>query len=494
MLQTEQPPQGNIQEIEQTEQTPQGNIQENTQPSLEHLTEQFFKNYEVEMAQVLGNLGTSITKDTSRSEAPISSSNPIVDLPDTEMPFPEDEEQEEPHNEVNIPIEQAEHIEEEKEQLLTDQDEGYPDISQKQKIVGKGHYRIKKLKQENKLLRRRVKRIKVLKKKVGKLKEIIKELRKQLELADKAYERKKTKRPRTQGRNPLPRRTVHTSSIGTQTEFPVPEETTEMEPQAEIPAAEEATVQNEEVTPLEEHEVEPQTGAPTVEETSAQPEELLPTNFLAPLETIDADAQTDSPTTEDAVVQTEGVFQSHEQNAIIDRLETELVQTQKTLTQCRSEMVTMEEYQKVVKQLKTMSATENETFAELTRAQGKIKKVQNQLEKDLEKIKEICDVYTDAIDCRAPATNYTLFLLERYLLLRVKSIRAGKPIKFTTVSEFVPCFREQEEKVKYFLCEFTSITSSWKITGKRTLVLLLGTYSSKHFFLHQKPNQMGKST
>jgi hypothetical protein len=71
----------------------------------------------------------------------------------------------------------------------------------------------------------------------------------------------------------------------------------------------------------------------------------------------------------------------------------------------------------------------------------------------LEQIKEICDVYTDAIDCRAPATNYTLFLLERYLLLRVKSIRAGKPIKFTTVSEFVSCFREQEEKVQYFLCE-----------------------------------------
>jgi DNA anti-recombination protein RmuC len=64
-------------------------------------------------------------------------------------------------------------------------------------------------------LKRRVKRIKVLKQKVGRLKEIIKELRKQLEQADKAYERKKTKRPRTQGRNPLPRRTVHTSSVGT---------------------------------------------------------------------------------------------------------------------------------------------------------------------------------------------------------------------------------------------------------------------------------------
>jgi hypothetical protein len=100
-----------------------------------------------------------------------------------------------------------------------------------------------------------------------------------------------------------------------------------------------------------------------------------------------------------------------------------------------------------------MSATESETYVELTRAQGKVKKVQNQLEKALEQIKEICDVYTDAINCRAPATNYTLFLLERYLLLRVKSIRVGKPITFTTVPEFISCFREQEEKVQYFLCE-----------------------------------------
>jgi len=64
------------------------------------------------------------------------------------------------------------------------------------------------------LLKRRVKRIKVLKKKVGKLKEIIKELRKQLEQADKAHEIKKTKRHRAQGRNPLPRRVVQTSSVG----------------------------------------------------------------------------------------------------------------------------------------------------------------------------------------------------------------------------------------------------------------------------------------
>jgi hypothetical protein len=71
----------------------------------------------------------------------------------------------------------------------------------------------------------------------------------------------------------------------------------------------------------------------------------------------------------------------------------------------------------------------------------------------LEKIKEIFDVYSDAINYRAHATNYTLFLLERYLFLSVKAIRVGKPITFTTAPEFISCFGEQEEKVQYFLCE-----------------------------------------
>ena len=89
-----------------------------------------------------------------------------------------------------------------------------------------------------------------------------------------------------------------------------------------------------------------------------------------------------------------------------------------------------------------MLATDNETFVELNRTQGKVKKVQGQLDGALEKIKEICSVYSDIVVCRAPTTNYTLFLLERYMLLRVKYIRVGKPFEFTTVSDFVSCFRE----------------------------------------------------
>jgi chromosome segregation ATPase len=139
--------------------------------------------------------------------------------------------------------------------------------------------------------------------------------------------------------------------------------------------------------------------------------------------------------------------QSQAQSVTINRLKAKLTQAQQALAQHQHGMVTRTKYQRIVKELKDMTATEGETYVALTRAQEKIKKVQTQLEKALEQIKEICDVYSDAINCRA------LFLLERYLLLRVKAIRVGKPISFDTIPEFISCFREQDEKVQYFLCE-----------------------------------------
>jgi hypothetical protein len=151
--------------------------------------------------------------------------------------------QEEPHPEVRIPLEQTEHLEGTEEQPPADQNEEDLETPHKQKS-GKIHRRIRKLKKENKLLKRRAKKVEVLKKKVGKLREIIKELRKQLEQADKAHKRKKNKRPRVQGRNPLPKRAVTTNSVGTQTD---PEEI----------IAEDAVAQNEEVIPLETREMKP---------------------------------------------------------------------------------------------------------------------------------------------------------------------------------------------------------------------------------------------
>jgi hypothetical protein len=88
-----------------------------------------------------------------------------------------------------------------------------------------------------------------------------------------------------------------------------------------------------------------------------------------------------------------------------------------------------------------MSTTENETFVELSKANEKFKKVQGQLDGYLEQIKEIFSVYSDILACRAPTTNYAMFVLESYLLLTVKYIRACTPSEFTTISDFVSCFK-----------------------------------------------------
>ena len=109
-------------------------------------------------------------------------------------------------------------------------------------------------------MRKRVKKIKVLKQKVGRLKETIRQLRKQLEQAEKSHEKKKSKRARVQGRNPLPRMIVHTNFVGTQTKLHAPLASVELETQREVP---------------------------TTKVTTVQTEGLFPTDFTAPLETIE---------------------------------------------------------------------------------------------------------------------------------------------------------------------------------------------------------------
>jgi predicted nuclease with TOPRIM domain len=82
----------------------------------------------------------------------------------------------------------------------------------------KSQKQIRKLKKENKVLKKKAKRAVRLKKKVENLKEIIKELRKQLELEDKIHKRKKNKRGRMQGINPLPKKAASTTYVGIQTD------------------------------------------------------------------------------------------------------------------------------------------------------------------------------------------------------------------------------------------------------------------------------------
>jgi hypothetical protein len=137
------------------------------------------------MAQVLGNLGISLIENADRSgepQAPTSShSNPVFDLPDMEIPSPEGIEQPEPQFDENDPLEKPEHPKYIGKQLPVDQ--GGEDLEiphRHEEKVGKGNNKTRKLKHENKILRKRVKKIKVLKQKVGRLKETIRQLRKQV--------------------------------------------------------------------------------------------------------------------------------------------------------------------------------------------------------------------------------------------------------------------------------------------------------------------------
>jgi hypothetical protein len=78
--------------------------------ALDHLTEQFMKSYEVEIAQVFGSLGTSIDRGTNNTEKFLeqaSSSKRVEDFPDIEMYFTEDRAQEEPNFETRSPLGQT---------------------------------------------------------------------------------------------------------------------------------------------------------------------------------------------------------------------------------------------------------------------------------------------------------------------------------------------------------------------------------------------------
>jgi hypothetical protein len=94
------------------------------------------------------------------------------------------------------------------------------------------------------------------------------------------------------------------------------------------------------------------------------------------LESIETETQTDAPVTVEKVFQTEEVLHSSEQDATIRILEAALEQSQQTLTQWRNEMVTITEHKKKFKQLRAMSATENETFIDISREKEKTKKSQ----------------------------------------------------------------------------------------------------------------------
>ena len=76
------------------------------------------------------------------------------------------------------------------------------------------------------------------------------------------------------------------------------------------------------------------------------------------------------------------------------------------------------------------------------------------MDKARNQIDTMFSLYSNVLTCRSPATNYALFLLERYLLLKIKAIRAGKPIELKTTEDFISRCKEHGAKVQRILCKF----------------------------------------
>ena len=62
-----------------------------------------------------------------------------------------------------------------------------------------------------------------------------------------------------------------------------------------------------------------------------------------------------------------------------------------------------------------------------------MKKSQYQVEQAKKKTSMVFSLYSDVLTCRAPTNNYALFLVEIYLLLKVRAVMAGKPTTFKTI-------------------------------------------------------------
>lgn len=104
-------------------------------------------------------------------------------------------------------------------------------------------------------------------------------------------------------------------------------------------------------------------------------------------------------------------------------------------------------HQELRKKFETLTATKDETFAQYKAKQKKFEKAQVKLRKAKEKLETVCSLYSSTLSCRASATNYALFLLERYLLLKIKVVKASKSMEIKTTPDFVKCFREQNEQL-----------------------------------------------
>ena len=82
---------------------------------------------------------------------------------------------------------------------------------------------------------------------------------------------------------------------------------------------------------------------------------------------------------------------------VISRLQDTLTQTQQELANYKKEVVPLQVHQELLKKLKKLTTTEDETFSNFRSEQEKLKKAQAQLEEATKKTNTIFSIYLDVL-------------------------------------------------------------------------------------------------
>ena len=127
---------------------------------------------------------------------------------------------------------------------------------------------------------------------------------------------------------------------------------------------------------------------------------------------------------------------------------------QQEAEQLREQEIPREKYEELQQQLRNMRQSESQAFEGWQKEQEKVAKVTRRLDAVIKQLDTVCSLYSDVLTCRALVKNYALFLLERYLRLKIKAVRAGAPIQINTVNDFIDCCKHYGVKVQRLLCEF----------------------------------------
>ena len=100
-----------------------------------------------------------------------------------------------------------------------------------------------------------------------------------------------------------------------------------------------------------------------------------------------------------------------------------LMQAQQAVEKLTEQTVSREKYEELQQQLRNANLSESQAFEGWRKEQEKVAKVSHRLDVVIRQMDTLCSLYIGVLACRAPAKNYALFLMERYLQLKIRPSR-----------------------------------------------------------------------